>query len=48
MKQKLSALGDDFIIKDQDDNDTFLVDGKTFSIGDKLSLLDIRGSGIGF
>lgn len=37
MRQKFFAFGDDFMIKDQDGNDVYFVDGKAFSWGDKLS-----------
>jgi hypothetical protein len=37
MRQKFFAFGDDFMIKDQDGNDIYFVDGKAFSWGDKLS-----------
>ena len=48
MKQKLWCLGDDFVIKDADDNDVFLVDGKAFSFGDKLSFQDMNGNELAF
>ena len=37
MKQKLFAWGDDFTIKTEDGREVFFVDGKAFSLGDKLS-----------
>lgn len=37
MRQKFFAFGDDFMIKDQNGADVYLVDGKAFSWGDKLS-----------
>ncbi len=43
MRQKLWALGDDFTIKDETGADRFLVDGRAFSIGEKLSFLDPAG-----
>lgn len=43
MKQKLFCWGDDFTIKTQDGQDVFFVDGKAFSLGDKLSLQDMQG-----
>lgn len=43
MKQKLFSFGDDFHIKDGDGNHVATVDGKVFSIGDKLSFLDKSG-----
>ena len=40
MRQKFFAFGDDFMIKDQHGDDVYLVDGKAFSWGDKLSFQD--------
>ena len=40
VKQKVWSFGDDFAIKDADGNDVFYVDGKAFSLGDKLSFKD--------
>jgi len=40
MRQKFFAFGDDFMIKDQNGADVYLVDGKAFSWGDKLSFQD--------
>ena len=42
MKQKLFAWGDDFTIKNEANEDVFFVDGKAFSIGDKLSFQDMQ------
>ncbi len=44
MKQKLFSFGDDFVIKDETGGDAFFVDGKVWSIGDKLSFQDMRGN----
>jgi uncharacterized protein YxjI len=41
MKQKVFSFGDDFVIRDEAGTDRFLVDGRAFSIGDKLSLQDM-------
>ena len=43
MKQKLFCFGDDFRIKDAAGNDVFFVDGKVFTIGQKLSFQDMHG-----
>ena len=43
LKQKLWCLGDDFIIRDDAGRDQFLVDGRAFSFGDKLSFQDMHG-----
>ncbi len=48
MKQKLFCWGDDFTIKTQDGQDAFFVDGKAFSIGDKLSFQDMQGNELAF
>ena len=48
MKQKLWALGDDFVIKDEAGNDVFFVDGKVFSLGHKLSFQDMNGNELAF
>ena len=48
MKQKLFAFGDDFTIKDDTGQDRFLVDGRAFSIGDKLSFQDMAGHELAF
>ena len=48
LKQKLLSWGDDFVIKDEDGNDVFFVDGKAFSIGDKLSFQDMHGNELAF
>lgn len=43
MKQKLFAFGDDFTIKDENNQDQYFVDGKVFALGDKLSFQDMQG-----
>lgn len=43
MRQKIFALGDDFTIKDDTGADRFLVDGKVFSIGNKLDFKSMDG-----
>ncbi len=48
MKQKFFAFGDDFVIKTEDGQDAFFVDGKAFSIGDKLSFQDMQGHELAF
>lgn len=44
LSQRIFALGDDFRIKYEDGRDAFVVDGKLWSIGDKLSLQDLAGN----
>ncbi len=44
MRQRLFAFGDDFHIRDADGQNRFFVDGKAFSIGDKLSFQDMSGN----
>ena len=48
MKQKLFCFGDDFIIKNESGEDAFFVDGKVFSIGQKLSFQDMNGRELAF
>ena len=43
MKEKIFCLGTDYTIQDEEGNARFLLDGKTFSVGDKLALLDTDG-----
>jgi uncharacterized protein YxjI len=40
MRQKMWALGDDFVIRDENDQPVFYVDGKALSWGHKLSFQD--------
>ena len=48
MKQKLFCWGDDFAIKNEAGEDVFFVDGKAFSIGDKLSFQDMQKNELAF
>lgn len=48
MKQKLLSWGDDFTIKTEDGRDAFFVDGRAFSIGEKLSFQDMHGHELAF
>ncbi len=48
MKQKLFCWGDDFTIKSEAGQDVFFVDGKAFSIGDKLSFQDMQKNELAF
>ena len=48
MKQKLFAWGDDFTIKTEDGRDAYFVDGKAFSLGNKLSFQDMQGNELVF
>lgn len=48
LKQKLFAWGNDFHIKDEAGSDVYFVDGKAFSIGDKLSFQDLRGTELAY
>jgi len=48
MTQKLFAMGDDFTISDSLGDDVFLVDGKAFSLGKKLSFQDMAGEELAF
>ena len=48
MKQKLFCWGDDFRIKNEAGEDVFFVDGRAFSIGNKLSFQDLQGNELAF
>ena len=48
MRQKIFAFGDDFVIKDETGADRFKVDGKVFTIGDKLWFKDLGGHELAF
>lgn len=48
MKQKLFSWGDDFKIKDADGRDVFFVDGRVFTLRDKLSFQDMNGNELAF
>lgn len=48
MKQKLFCFGDDFVIKNEAGDDAFFVDGKVFTIGQKLSFQDMQGKELAF
>jgi uncharacterized protein YxjI len=43
MKQKVFSWADDYVIKNENDDDAFLVDGKSFSLGSQLSFQDLKG-----
>jgi uncharacterized protein YxjI len=44
MKQKVFALGHKFVIRNENGEDAFLVDGEVFSLGHKLSFADPQGN----
>lgn len=48
MRQKLLSLSDSFTIKNEQEQDVFLVKGKLFSFGDKLSFQDLAGNELVF
>src|SRR6476469_10095220 len=48
MKQKLLSWGDDFRVKNEAGQDVFFVDGRAFSIGNKLSFQDLNGNELAF
>ena len=48
MRQKLLSLADNFTIKNEQEQDVFLVKGKVFSFGDKLSFQDLAGNELVF
>src|SRR5512143_3881915 len=48
MKQKLFCWGDDFTIRNEAGQDVYFVDGKAFSIGNKLSFQDMQKHELAF
>lgn len=48
MKEKLLCFGDDYYIKDEQGRDAFFVDGKAFTMRDKLSFQDLQGNELAF
>ncbi len=48
MKQKLFSWGDDFRIQNEAGEDVFFVDGRAFSLGQKLSFQDMAGNELAF
>ncbi len=48
MKQKLFSWGDDFTIKNEAGEDVYFVDGRAFSIGNKLSFQDMQRNELAF
>jgi uncharacterized protein YxjI len=48
LKQKLWSWGDDFTIKNAAGEPAFLVDGRAFSLGKKLSFQDLNGNELAF
>src|SRR3954471_16953718 len=48
LKQKLLSWGDDFIIRNEREEQVFFVDGRAFSLGDKLSFQDMAGNELAF
>ena len=48
VRQKLLSWGDDFTIQDAGGRDVFFVDGKAFSLGNKLSFQDMNGNELAF
>jgi len=48
MKQKLFCFGDDFVIKNEAGDEVYFVDGKVFTIGNKLSFQDMNRKELAF
>lgn len=42
MEQKIICLGNDFVVKDENGNSMYYIDGKAFSFGQKLSFQDMN------
>ncbi len=48
MHQKVLCLGNDYKVQDASGRDVFLIDGRAFSLGDKLSIQDLEGNELAF
>ena len=48
MKQKWISWGKDFYIQDENGTNVFFVDGRVFSLGDKLTFEDMQGNELAF
>ncbi len=48
MKQKWLSWGDDYFVRDEDGNNIFFIDGRVFSLGNKLSFEDMDGNELAF
>jgi uncharacterized protein YxjI len=48
MRQKFLSWGDDFIIKDENEQDVYFVDGKVFALGHQLSFQDMEGNELAY
>jgi uncharacterized protein YxjI len=48
MRQKVFCFGDDFVIKNEAGDEVYKVDGKVFTIGNKLSFQDMNGKELAF
>lgn len=48
IKQKWLSFGDKYYIKDECGENVFFVDGRVFSLGDKLSFQDLQGNELAF
>ena len=48
LKEKILSWGDDFTIRDERGRDVFYVDGRAFSVGNKLSFKDMAGNELAF
>ncbi len=48
MKQNLFSWGDDFHIENEAGEDVFFVDGRAFSLGNRLSFQDLNGNELAF
>jgi uncharacterized protein YxjI len=48
MQQHFFSWGDDYTVQDDSGRDVFLIDGKAWSFGSKLSFQDMRGNELAF
>ena len=48
MRQEVFCIGDDYTVKDGAGTDVFYIDGRVFSLGNKLSFQDMEGKELAF
>jgi uncharacterized protein YxjI len=48
LRQKMISWGDDYTVKDDSGRDVYFIDGKVFTLGNKLSFQDMAGNELAF
>ena len=48
MKEKWISWGDDYVVRDESGREVYLIDGKAWSLGSKLSFQDLQGNELAF